>query len=329
MNRGIFTISLDYELHWGVFDSKKLETYEKNIENESTSAIKMLERFEKFDIHATWAVVGFMFASNQAELVKIKKNIHLPKYENSRYNSYYLIDNNVTIFRKPYLYFAPEVVSRIVNSSGQELATHTFSHMYCKESGLTLQAFESDINAALEIAKKFNAEIKTIIFPRNQYTNDFLEKCKNLGITNFRGVESSFMYQTESRDKTSYFNKLLRFSDSFLPISGNNTYSLAEIQKRSNIITDIPSSRFLRPYSKNLALFDNLKLNRIKNQMKYAAVNSKLFHLWWHPHNFGNDLNRNLLFLDRILEYYRFLNSTYGMTSLNMAEVGKIVNNGL
>ena len=41
-----------------------------------------------------------------------------------------------------------------------------------------------------------------------------------------------------------------------------------------------------RPYG----FFKKLKMKRIKAQMTYAAKNDKLFHLWWHPHNFGNDI---------------------------------------
>jgi hypothetical protein len=38
-----------------------------------------------------------------------------------------------------------------------------------------------------------------------------------------------------------------------------------------------------------------------------AAINN----LWWHPHNFGADLNENVAFLVEILKHYAGLRDTY------------------
>ena len=45
---------------------------------------------------------------------------------------------------------------------------------------------------------------------------------------------------------------------------------------------NLPASFFIRPYSKKLFLFNNLKLRRIKNSMTHAAKNREMIHLWWH-----------------------------------------------
>ena len=50
-----------------------------------------------------------------------------------------------------------------------------------------------------------------------------------------------------------------------------------------------------------------------------------LFHLWWHPHNFGADPEANLLFLRQILDRYAILRDRFGMRSLNMSEVAERV----
>jgi len=34
--------------------------------------------------------------------------------------------------------------------------------------------------------------------------------------------------------------------------------------------------------------------------MKFAAENNCIYHLWWHPHNFGNNKNENLQNLERV-----------------------------
>src|SRR3546814_14736515 len=54
--------------------------------------------------------------------------------------------------------------------------------------------------------------------------------------------------------------------------------------------------------------------------MRQAAISGSVFHLWWHPHNFGADIAENMAFLRRILESYRQLADEYGMTSATIAE---------
>jgi hypothetical protein len=52
--------------------------------------------------------------------------------------------------------------------------------------------------------------------------------------------------------------------------------------------------------------------------MTYAARNNLLYHLWWHPHNFGKDQEQNFAFLRDILSHYQKLNQDYGFTSITM-----------
>jgi hypothetical protein len=83
-------------------------------------------------------------------------------------------------------------------------------------------------------------------------------------------------------------------------------------------MVDIPASRFLRPVRRNAAL-ERLRLWRITTAMETAARHRTLFHLWWHPHNFGVDLQENLAFLRDILDHFRTLQDRYGMRSMTMA----------
>ena len=59
--------------------------------------------------------------------------------------------------------------------------------------------------------------------------------------------------------------------------------------------------------------------------MHYSAINKSDFHLWWHPHNFGVNIDDNIEFLDEILSSFRDLKMQYGMRSLNMGEISNII----
>ena len=60
---GTLLISLDFELHWGVFQSvNESSPYMQNLLHTPEAIIRMLEVFEKRNIAVTWAVVGLLFA---------------------------------------------------------------------------------------------------------------------------------------------------------------------------------------------------------------------------------------------------------------------------
>jgi hypothetical protein len=103
-------------------------------------------------------------------------------------------------------------------------------------------------------------------------------------------------------------------ADSYLPIGGPHDHEPVLVDG----MVDVPASRFLRPVGKS-AVLERLRLWRITSAMETAARRRKLFHLWWHPHNFGADLQENLAFLRAILDCFRTLQERYGMRSMTMA----------
>ncbi len=66
--KGIFTVSLDFELYWGFRDKRNIREYEENLKGVEKAIEGTLDLFDKYDIHATWAIVGFLFAQDIEEL---------------------------------------------------------------------------------------------------------------------------------------------------------------------------------------------------------------------------------------------------------------------
>ena len=62
---GHFVISLDYELHWGIFDKRSVSSYEQNLKNTRKAIEKLLVLSDKYDIKLTFATVGFLFAKDK------------------------------------------------------------------------------------------------------------------------------------------------------------------------------------------------------------------------------------------------------------------------
>jgi hypothetical protein len=115
----------------------------------------------------------------------------------------------------------------------------------------------------------------------------------------------------------------VRLLDAYLNISGHNCYALKEVP--CEVPVNIPSSRFLRPFSNKLRLLEPLRMRRILADLTYAAKHGLIYHLWWHPHNFGDNTEANLTVLKTILDRYLSLKEAYGMESLNMGELSRSV----
>ncbi len=320
MKNGILTISLDFELYWGVRDKRTISGYETNLKGTEQAIKRILELFDKYNIHATWATVGFLFAKNIEELKELKPK-QQPNYDNDNLNPYTYIQNNNEL--EPYCHFATASIDRINSYKNQEIGTHTFSHYYCLERGQNIGQFSNDIELAIKISKQKNIGIKSLVFPRNQWNNEYLSVLDKHKITSYRGNEKGWIYKAVNESDEKLTKRALRLIDSYINITGSNSYNLSSINTKKPF--NIPSSRFLRPVSKKLFRFEGLRKRRIINSLKQSAKNKEIFHLWWHPHNFGANTDENIEFLESILSSFKDMQSQYEMQSLNMGEISDLV----
>ena len=322
---GFFLISLDYELMWGVRDKKSIKNYGVNILNVFKSSNYTLELFNRYNINATFATVGFLFHPNKKDLMDFLP-YSKPSYTNknlSPYENDYIGKIGDNEQEDPY-HFGYRLLKKIIDTNKHEIASHTYSHYYCLELGQTLDQFRVDLQKNIEIAKRNNIELNSIVFPRNQYDKKYLDICRSQGIMVYRGNEKHFMYKPSESQNQTKLNRMLRLADSYLNLSGHNTYSIKDVINSKPY--DLKSSRFLRPYKPMFSFFDFLKLKRIKDSMSYAARNNEIFHLWWHPHNFGSNIEENIKFLEQILLHYEMLNKKYKFKSVTMSKLAKIIN---
>jgi Polysaccharide deacetylase len=319
---GAFVISLDFELHWGVRDLFPVNgAYTANLLGARTAVPKMLELFETLDIAATWATVGFLFAKSQEELLSFYPNVK-PNYTDKKYDPYLEpLGNNE---QDDPLHYAPSLIEKIKNTPKQEIGTHTFSHYYCLEAGQSAEAFRADLQSAVDIAKAWNLDIRSIIFPRNQFNPEYVKSLLETGITIYRDNEPSWFYSAAATDKHSLPKRAGRLLDTYVPLTAHNLGEWQQI-KQTNGLCNIPSSRFLRPYTPRLASLESLRLHRICQGISQAAKEKKIYHLWWHPHNMGIQQDENLNFLKKILEHVASCRERYGLESLTMLDVAERV----
>lgn len=317
--KGTFIISLDFELLWGLsgWDKNQIESYKSHIEGSKLALNRILEVFANYDMKCTIAFVGGMncHSINELRLVSPK---HRPQYRNSLFSSYESLIPKIDKLYPSDLFFCRDVITELAQNSRVELASHTFSHYYCLEEGQCSQEFEADIYTAVNHAKSNGISLKTIIFPRNQVSMNYLNICNQYGLTHYRGNLETFLYCSENTPKKLSLKRVLRLLDTYVNLSGYNTYIYPN--KNGNMI-NVPGSRFLRPFSPRLAFLEPFKIKRILESIRYAARHSQIYHIWWHPHNFGINTEENIKQLEIICEYYKKMQNKYGMECKFISEI--------
>ena len=313
MKKGALVISLDFELVWGIFDHIEIKDKVTYFNNTLEAIPQIVDIFEKNTIRATWATVGMLFNENWEEWHSNIPKI-TPTYERVELNPYEYGKKHQKSGLNQF-FFAPDLIKSIQSAEGQEIGTHTYSHYYCLEKGQTKEQFEADINQAIKKAQKFNIELKSLVFPRNQFNEEYLEICTKNDIETVRSNPNFWYWDTTQKE--TFAVKLARTGDAYLPF-GKKSY------KTDSLILDKvlcqPASRFLRPQH-SIALLNSTRLNRIKNEMIQAAKNGEVYHLWWHPHNFGGDVGGSIQTLQAIVDTFKFCGEIYGMQSLTMKQL--------
>ena len=273
-----FIISLDYELLWGMLDVKNLDKCISNVRGETNAIPKMLDLFEKYNIGVTWAIVGMTLLRTMmsGDLLNLNKSQNIKKRANQ---IKYEID--IRSFRDEELFFQKDMIKRIAACPRQEIASHSYSHLYFSEPGITNQDISNDFRLFENISFQNNISCKSFIFPRNQVNDIALKELKKHEFKTYRGNLQNFIQKDGHKDSQSLFFKLIRFGDSYIQISKDLSYK----NSANENLLNVPGSLFLRPVNSKTPYVLNKMHIKIKKSMTIAAQNKETFHLWWHPHN--------------------------------------------
>ena len=311
-SKSILVVSLDFEMYWGMADYADIKSWAPIMERVYKVVPELLRIFERHGIHSTWATVGALMAKNDEEFLE-----YLPKPVSSQTDA---------ILRKLGIWpvkdesqcprnilFAPELVEMIAKTPGQEIGTHTYSHYYCDKPTSKIDDFSGEIKAACAIAKKNGYDIKTIVFPRNQISDEYVDVIADTGIIAYRGNEHSWINKLKGKIKT-----LVWYADNYLPIAKFG-YQLKEVKAKDKY--NVKKSRFFKPRMFKYKVLEPFKLLRYKHEMRSAAKRGEVYHMCWHPHNFATFSKENFVQIEKLFCYYDKLCRKYGMKSLNMVEV--------
>jgi hypothetical protein len=279
-------ISIDFEMRWGVHDIYQLDfnAYRKNLENCRPIVLATLAMLADRKLRATWATVGALGLNGWDEYFAFAAPA--PAYHNPRLlvrKEYAELDPNGV------LHFAPDLIGRILATEGQELGSHSFSHLYFREPGVVPQDFIDDMEAVEKLWRdRYGVVPVSLVFPRNQ--NVFEDRLDDTSIKIWRGPEPAWFYDCTSQAENTFLPKALRLVDSVLPLVRRASYPERKMVRAGIFI------RFGLP-----EFFWRLQLCKLGHELNRLSA-GQILHLWWHPHNLGFDLNKGLSRLAQVLD---------------------------
>jgi peptidoglycan/xylan/chitin deacetylase (PgdA/CDA1 family) len=238
---GALVISLDFERHWGVRDKERVNgPYKANLEGESEAITKILKTFQEFEVAATWATVGFLFAESREQMENHSPTLK-PSYRNKRLYPYEE-EVGTSEDHDPF-HYAPSLIEIIRKCPRQEIGSHTFSHYNCCEPGQDSAAFHQDIKSAISTAREKDIEPRSIVFPRNQHNRRYDGILRDNGIICYRGNQRSWIYEAGSSAASNRVLKRLgRLTDHYLNLTGHHATKWNEIVQGSGPRCNIPAS---------------------------------------------------------------------------------------
>jgi len=280
-------ISLDFELRWGMHDRLgfDMDRYRANLEGAKQAVLDLLELFATHKIRATWACVGALGCADWHEYFR-RAPRHPPQYEESKF---LVKQEYADMDPKGDLHFAPEILDRIRLTPGQELGTHTFSHLFLRESGIHPRDLENDLSSVSSLwAERFDLVPQSLVFPRNQHA--FLDVVRASKIKIWRGNPRLWYYECNNSHTNRLLPRSLRLKDSLNPFL-RLSCPLEEDTTRAALFlrTDIPQA---------LWILHKARIQRELDTLRAAEI----FHLWWHPENLGVDTKKRLARVSEILD---------------------------
>lgn len=266
MSKGVFTLSLDCEGLWGVADHLGDSTRLINQSSLSEIYSYIDDVLSLYSIKATYAFTT-LFTQDEANILKYKDSIQAHVNDQDEwykhiYNTLHSENLNGWLGREFYLQ---------AKKGGHEIAWHGFSHHPLGEN-TKKNIVEFEVSESLQIFKKEELTVNSIVFPRNDVGH--LQLLNESGFDVYRKgvVEQSRLHS----------NKYYRVLDELNVLKPSQKFE----HSRNNPMTSLPAGYFLNwPSGPRRLIPSEVTYKRWNHILNSASRKSAQAHMWFHPHN--------------------------------------------
>lgn len=277
LERGVFTLSLDFELIWGTQDVAGPDGFKEACLFERRRIVgDLLALLHEFEIPATWCIVGHLFLDacdgKHADLKRPTHNWirddwfkHDPGGQES--------ENSV--------FLGKSLVKKILACpTMQEVGFHSFSHVIWGDPGCSREVAESEIAACVRAAAWTGKTGVSFVFPRNRVGH--LDVLAQHGVRVFRGPGPRWYERDENPGVLGRLAHLLEVA-----IGTPAPTVLPETSPEG--LVNLPGSMIYLPAHGVRGLIPvSRRVQRALAGLNEAAEQRRVFHLWFHPTNLAD-----------------------------------------
>ena len=314
--RAAFLVSIDTEMAWGVVHRKEIaEHYSYRQERELIR--RLLNLCEKYEIRATWSVVGHLFL-DRCEPLNGRKHPEIVRPAYSWLEGDWFDADPCSDIEIDPIWYGKDIVEGIRQCGvPQEIGSHGFSHIIAGDAECSAESFDSELRACRQWAESADIALKSFVFPRNSVGH--LDVLAKNGFITYRGSVPA-----ASLNSRWSLNKLLRLLPLCWP-SGSTAHPQLEGE-----LWNLPATYFYSPstYRWRVVPF-RVDVRRIMRQLSQATRQKALVHIWFHPHNLTLDPDRSIKGLETIFKQVHKLrekgmldNPTMGELAQSLQQVG-------
>jgi peptidoglycan/xylan/chitin deacetylase (PgdA/CDA1 family) len=305
-DRGVFALSLDFELIWGALDLFGPERFRRACTIERNEVIpRLLDLLVEFQIPATWCVVGHLFLEScdggkHAEVL-------------SPTHDWFEQDRGGNEETAP-LFFARSLIEKIrACPVRQEIGCHSFSHMIFGDRNCSAEAARSELAASVRAAREMGIELRSFAFPRNQVGH--LQALSEHGFVCYRGPEPVWYEQINLPPAI----KRLAHLCSVL-VAAQPPVSLPEMTEAG--LWNIPGSMIYFPmHGLRRHIPVQMRVRRAIKGLEAAAARKRIFHMWFHPTNLADRIEPMFHGLREIFARARTMRERGQIDILTMSQI--------
>jgi peptidoglycan/xylan/chitin deacetylase (PgdA/CDA1 family) len=295
LDRGVFTISLDFELIWGTLDLFGTAAFDRAVRAERDLVPRLLDLFVEFRIPATWCILGHLFLPRCQPVDGVKHpEIARPNHAWHPHD-WFERDPCGTEDTDP-LFYGRTLVERIrACPVPQEIGCHSFSHVVFGDPGCSAATAETEVATCVRVAREMGIEHKSFAFPRNSVGH--LDVLRRHGFRVFRGPEPARLADRP------WNNVLKRLSHLWAVLRAAEPPTVLP-ERTASGLWDVPGSMIYFPmhgFRRHIPL--SLRVKRAVKGLEAAARARRVFHLWFHPTNLADQPERMFAGLRAILEH--------------------------
>ncbi|MBX0296639.1 polysaccharide deacetylase family protein [Haloarcula nitratireducens] len=312
---GVFVLSLDTELAWGMFDLGRVDEFEAAYRQTPSIIEHLCNLFDEYRIPATWAIVSHLLTDCEGDSTHVGQSNPDFEWVDDWFGALPCTDG---LDRD--LWYAPWLLDRLRScQTEQEIGLHGATHMPLGADGCSAQNAREELGSAIETLNALGEDPQTFIFPRNDIGH--LDVLRETQMQVYREVDARW-YETPRLP--SALKPPLRFADEAL----HQTPPAVTPSVHDGLVA-VPGSQIFRPTHGGWQYTPSKStVKRAEKGIERAARTGGVFHLWFHPFNLGHEPKRDLQRLEDVLAVVDEFADRGQIERRSMQEVAELALNG-